>query len=94
MAKGHGGARPGAGRKPKAVEIELIERIDNLIDKDQAIERLRDLVFEGNFNAIKLYLEYRFGKPKETVHNINENFNTDLNAERIKKINEVLENAY
>ena len=33
-----GGARQGAGRKPKAQEQKLIERLDNIIDKDEAIE--------------------------------------------------------
>jgi hypothetical protein len=63
----HGGKRPGAGRKPKADEIKLIERIDNVIDQDKAMKQLGDLVFEGNMQAIKLYFEYRYGKPKESV---------------------------
>ena len=32
MAKGHGGKRAGAGRKPKADEIKLIESLDKEID--------------------------------------------------------------
>jgi len=63
----HGGARPGAGRKPKADELKLIERLDNIIDGDNAINKLNDLIEDGNFNAIKLYLEYRYGKPKESL---------------------------
>ena len=66
---GHGGARKGAGRKPKADEQKLIERLDNIIDKDLALNKLKDLILDDNFNAIKLYLEYRFGKPKETIDN-------------------------
>ena len=70
----HGGARKGAGRKSKDDELKIIERLDNVIEKDNVIESLRNLIEDGNFNAIKLYFEYRFGKPKETIettHNVN-----------------------
>lgn len=63
----HGGARKGAGRKPKADEVAFIERLDNVIDSEDAIKQMHALILEGNFNAIKLYLEYRFGKPKDSV---------------------------
>lgn len=63
----HGGHRDGSGRKPKADEIKFIERLDNFIDTDLPIEELRNLIKEGNFNAIKLYLEYRYGKPKDSL---------------------------
>jgi hypothetical protein len=56
-----------AGRKPKSDEIKLIERIDNDIPPDKAIKVLGKLVLEGNMQAIKLYFEYRYGKPKESV---------------------------
>ena len=71
---GHGGKRKGAGRKSKDEELKVIERLDNIIDKDSVIKKMYDLIKDGNFNAIKLYFEYRFGKPKETIeqtHNIN-----------------------
>lgn len=75
--KNNGGARIGAGRRPKADELKFLERLDNVIDKDDAIEKLKEFIIEGNFNALKLYLEYRFGKPKETIDNniyLNEKF--------------------
>jgi hypothetical protein len=36
----NGGARGGAGRKPKADEIKLIEALDRHIDSDQSIRYL------------------------------------------------------
>lgn len=93
--KEHGGKREGAGRKPKADELKLIERLDNIIDKDEAIKTLKDLIKDGNFNALKLYMEYRFGKPKETIENINKNYDVGkLTKEEIEEINKVLENNY
>tara|TARA_B100000768_G_scaffold115010_1_gene106454 strand:+ start:657 stop:956 length:300 start_codon:yes stop_codon:yes gene_type:complete len=63
----NGGARKGAGRKPKAQEQDLIESLDNIIDLKQAIEVLKELVYGGDLRAMQLFLNYRFGKPKETV---------------------------
>ena len=63
----HGGKREGAGRRSKADEIKLIERIDNVIDQDKAMQKLGELVMDGNMQAVKLYFEYRYGKPKESI---------------------------
>jgi len=63
--KNNGGHKT-AGRKPKSDEIELIEILDKIIDKDEVIETLKKLAIEGDTKAITLYLNYRFGKPKET----------------------------
>lgn len=60
-----GGTRPNAGRKPKDQEQKLIERLDNIINSDDVLLSLKELIEEKNLNAIKLYLEYRFGKPKD-----------------------------
>lgn len=56
-----------AGRKPKIEEIKLIEQLDKAIDKSTVMKKLNDLLLDGNMQALKLYFEYRFGKPKETV---------------------------
>ena len=64
--KNNGGARKGAGRPTKANESDLIERLDAIIDKDEVIETLKKLAIEGDTKAITLYMNYRFGKPKET----------------------------
>ncbi len=63
---GHGGLRVGQGRKPRSDEIKLIESLDLYIEPDKAFKILEGLVADGNFNALKLYFEYRYGKPKET----------------------------
>ena len=63
----YGGKRKGAGRKPKIEELKLVERLDTIINEEDAIEKLRDLIKDDNFNALKLYFEYRYGKPKEDV---------------------------
>ena len=83
-----------AGRKPKIDELAFIEKLDNIINSDEAIKKLKDLISEDNFPALKLYMEYRFGKPKETVQNINHNFNEELTEEEAKAIKKVLLSKY
>lgn len=70
---GHGGKRNGAGRKPKADEQELIERLSPL--DDAAFDALRQGVEKGEFPFVRMFMEYRYGKPKETVkvNSVNEN---------------------
>jgi hypothetical protein len=61
------------GRPPKAEEQELVEKLSPLDDK--AFKALDKGLQEGKNWAVKLYFEYRYGKPKETVtttHNIND----------------------
>lgn len=69
------GGHKTAGRKPKAKEIELIERIDSLGDPNEAIKKLYELVEERNIKAVELLLAYRFGKPKQQT-DITSNGNT------------------
>lgn len=67
MENKRGGAREGAGRKPKAEELKLIERLDAIIDSDEALNTLGNLVLKGDMRAVQLYMGYRYGKPKESV---------------------------
>ena len=56
-----------AGRKPKSEEIKLIEALDLHIDQEEVFDTLHGLIKEGNIRAIQLYMNYRHGKPKESV---------------------------
>lgn len=61
----HGGARKGAGRKPKAEEQTLIEKLSPLDEK--ALEALKDGLEDGQHWAVKLFMQYRFGMPKQVT---------------------------
>lgn len=65
----NGGARKGAGRKPKADEISIIESMDAVLIPQEAWEKLADKVKENDVQAIKTWLSYRFGMPKQVVEN-------------------------
>jgi len=80
----NGGARQGAGRKPKADESKLVERLDAIIDSDEALSQLGKLVAKGDMRAIQLYLSYRYGKPKESV-DINSSEGLNINFKDLIK---------
>lgn len=60
---GHGGKRDGAGRKPKADEQELIDKLSPL--EESAFKALTNALSEEKPWAVKMFMEYRYGKPKE-----------------------------
>lgn len=59
------GGHKTAGRKSKAEEIKLIEKLTPMAD--DAYKALRDGIKEGSFPFVKLFFEYYAGKPKETI---------------------------
>jgi hypothetical protein len=75
---------------------ELLERATNEDEIVKVIQTLKEKAIEdGDMQAIKLFLEYYLGKPKETIEQTNINIDAkDLDEEEIKKIKTALENAY
>lgn len=66
----NGGKREGAGRKSRSDEQNLIELLDSEIDESKQrliIQKILELSLEGDIRAIQVYLNYRHGKPKDTV---------------------------
>jgi hypothetical protein len=61
----HGGARPNSGRKSKAEELALIEKLGPM--EEAALTAIARGVQNGEFNFVNLYMQYRFGKPTEKV---------------------------
>lgn len=69
----HGGNREGAGRKPKSDELKMIEDMDASKITIEVWQKLAEKVDAGDVAAIKLWLEYRFGKPKQLIGLVTEN---------------------
>lgn len=61
----NGGSRKNAGRKPKAEEQQLIEKLSPLQDK--AFKALENAIKDEHNWAVRLWFEYMYGKPKEKV---------------------------
>jgi hypothetical protein len=66
-----GGARVGAGRKPKAEEQELIEALKPM--HPQAIKAMEAGLKEGDYRYVKLFLQYFYGNPKQMTDLSSEN---------------------
>ena len=68
MAKEDGrknnGGHPNSGRKSKADEIKLIEKLSPMADK--AYAALLAGVEKGDFKFVQLFFSYYVGKPKES----------------------------
>lgn len=60
----HGGKRIGSGRKTKADELNLIEKLGPL--EDAAYQALKSGVEKGDFKYVQLFYNYYAGKPRET----------------------------
>ena len=67
MANGHGGKREGAGRTKKATEEEIISMMDVIASPHDALSCLWAKCQEGDTQAIKTWLNYRFGMPKQNI---------------------------
>lgn len=61
--KNNGGHKT-AGRKSKAEEVELIERLTPLEPK--AFDALKKGIENGDFKYVQLFYNYYAGKPRET----------------------------
>jgi hypothetical protein len=62
-----GGPRPNSGRPPKILEIKLIEQMDAISVPEEIWKALLYKCQEGDTAAIKLWLSYRFGLPKQQI---------------------------
>jgi len=89
MEKDRGGAREGAGRKSKAEEQSLIEKLTPL--EPIAFKALKDALNEGKDWAVKLFFQYNFGMPKQTIDQKVEVTNFDINSIYDQEAPEALE---
>ena len=62
-----GGPRPNSGRPPKIQEIKLIESMDAIAVPQEIWKALLYKIKEGDTQAIKLWLSYRLGLPKQQI---------------------------
>tara|TARA_R110000822_G_scaffold31919_2_gene92085 strand:+ start:296 stop:562 length:267 start_codon:yes stop_codon:yes gene_type:complete len=72
--KNNGGHSNG-GRKPKADEQKLIERLTPL--QDAGYKALEDGLKDSQSWAVKLFFEYMYGKPKQQIEQNNTHAFTD-----------------
>lgn len=81
--KQHGGARQNSGRLKKDDVISLIEQMDAIAVPKDVWMKLYDKVKENDVQAIKTWLSYRYGMPKQTVDNNTNLIVTDFDITKI-----------
>ena len=57
------GKKARSGRKPKSDELALVEKLTPLSDK--AFEELQKGIERGEFQFVRLWFQYMYGKPKQ-----------------------------
>lgn len=62
-----GGPRPNSGRPSKVQEIKLIEQMDRIAVPDEIWGALLYKIKQGDVQAMKLWLSYRLGLPKQQI---------------------------
>lgn len=93
MEQNKGGKRENSGRKSKAEEQQLIEKLSPL--ESTAHAKLKEALESGKEWAVKLFFDYMYGKPKQMIEQKNVNYDAGkLTDEEIQKINEQLNNTY
>jgi hypothetical protein len=88
-----GGARENAGRKSKAEEQSLIEKLTPL--EPLAFAALQSALEDGKDWAVKLFFQYNFGMPKQIVLQENLNYEVvELTPERAKEVKKIFDADY
>lgn len=62
-----GGPRPNSGRPSKIQEVKLIEQMDRIAVPDEIWHALLFKIKQGDVQAMKLWLSYRLGLPKQQI---------------------------
>ena len=81
--KGHSTKAKGVDKRKNSYRTALSEA-STVEDVKEVLEKLKRMAKQEDMQAIKLYLEYYLGKPKETIettHNVN-----DFNIKELFKI--------
>jgi hypothetical protein len=78
----NGGARPGAGRKRRMEEHEIIERLSPMADV--AFKVLKEKIAEGDMKAIQIFCSYFIGLPTQKIENKIEGQLNQVSVEVVK----------
>lgn len=68
----NGGKRENSGRLKKNEVISMVEQMDKRLIPETLWDSLAKLVESNDIQAIKTWLGYRYGMPKQTIDNKNE----------------------
>jgi hypothetical protein len=78
----NGGARPGAGRKRRMEEHEIIAKLSPMADI--AFKVLKEKIAEGDMKAIQIFCSYFIGLPTQKIENKIEGQLNQVSVEVVK----------
>jgi hypothetical protein len=81
--KNNGGKRANSGRLKKDELISLIETMDAISVPNTVWKALYDKIKDGDTNAIKTWLQYRYGMPKQVIDQNNTHTMNDFDIKGI-----------
>ena len=81
-----------SGRKPKAVEQKLIEKLTPL--DPEAFKQLKSKIADGEKWAIELFFKYKYGMPKQSIESKNININEELTEAEVITIKKAMDKKY
>jgi len=73
-----GGKREGAGRPSEGERLNIRKMLDENIDPTFVTEKIFQLIDNGDYRAIDLYMKYRVGTPVQSI-DMNVSGSTDVN---------------
>lgn len=82
IKKQHGGKRPGAGRKKKIEEAELIGKLSPL--EDMAFQKLGEKINAGDIKALQIFFNYYLGLPAQKIESKIEGNLSQINVEVVR----------
>ena len=80
----NGGARPGAGRKRRMEEHEIIQKLQPMADI--AFKVLKDKIAEGDMKAIQIFCSYFIGLPTQKIESKIEGQLNTVSVEVVKPV--------
>jgi len=73
-----GGKREGAGRPKKEYIENVKELLAEHIDQEDVMIKLGELIANGDYRAIDLWMKYAYGTPKQSI-DVNTKGDLDIN---------------
>ena len=83
----NGGARPGAGRKRRMEEHEIIEKLTPMAAT--AFAKLNEKINDGDMKALQLFMQYFIGLPTQKIESKIEGQLNTVSVEVVKSVQQL-----
>jgi hypothetical protein len=82
----------------KSQAIALVEQMDSILPINEALQKLKELIDSGDFQALKLWFAYRIGQPQQYIDHTTKGQTirpelSVLTKDAVKEINKLYEGS-